>query len=194
MMDEGDTDMMDEDLNDIPAHYAHSALTVKSHSPLPPQLCSSSYAKSDVCDDHDEKDSNIYEYDPVTEPTPVAHDGYGCDSLDRHSWHVKSSTGTSPKKNGGRRRNSHQRYRPQRRGSVTKFSIQAAHKAIQSFVVETSTTTNAGHPHLQQQRQRNILEMTTFPRRVSEYSQEENWFPSSSSLNSSSSSTNAFLF
>ena len=191
MATDNDADMLDEDMDIVmPTQDSHPVETFSPHAfhPCQPQTAyhSAPPSSADVQNAQD-----VYGYGEV-KPSTVAHDGYGCDSLDRHSWHSKNYSSSSRRMSNGRGRN-----RPQRRGSVTKFSVQAAQKAVieTSFVdygasnaINTTATAAYACPIHDGQHHQHQQEMyqhqnqnhhqyydaskMNFPRRVSEYSDD----------------------
>eukprot|EP00529_Nitzschia_sp_RCC80_P027368 CAMPEP_0113478640 /NCGR_PEP_ID=MMETSP0014_2-20120614/20867_1 /TAXON_ID=2857 /ORGANISM="Nitzschia sp." /LENGTH=252 /DNA_ID=CAMNT_0000371851 /DNA_START=51 /DNA_END=806 /DNA_ORIENTATION=+ /assembly_acc=CAM_ASM_000159 len=204
--DDDDTDMIDEDMDIVmPTTDPHPPVeTFSSHPPFPsqPQTAYGGGAASPVSANIDAQ--NVYGYGLV-KPSTVVHHGYGCDSLDRHSWHSKnnisSNINSNNNNNGITATGGGRSSRPQRRGSVTKFSVQPAQQAVieSSFgncetlnAISTATTTTTTttttspthdqhhqhqqdmykHQHQHHQYQYHQNSTMNFPRRVSEYSDD----------------------
>ena len=197
MVTDDDTDMIDEDMDIVmPTQDSHPVETFSPHAFHPSQPQSAYYPAAAPPSSADVQNAQaVYGYGEV-KPSTVAHDGYGCDSLDRHSWHSKnysSSISSRRRSNGGGRS------RPQRRGSVTKFSVQAAQQAVieTSFVdygalnaispTATAAYTCPVHDDQHRQHQQEMYQhqnqhhhhhqyhdtsKMNFPRRVSEYSDD----------------------
>ena len=90
------------------------------------------------------------------------------DGLDRDSWHVPAaSTRSGHKLANGRGR------RPQRRGSVTKYSIASAQQVRQSLEALSSENMVMGAGQNQQQPHHHHHHYTRYQRRMSDYSDND---------------------